>query len=231
MKFALVMYYTKGFQDLSFLKDFVCKERKQVFNTSVHNRWDSITRYSLVLLFTVLSNSVFAQVKYEREFRVERITVPENAVGFVDSLKFPTKIKWYKESGLSNITYEAKTKYEGAKYSIEFSENGAFEDLEIEIKQEVIPSSSFSAFTSYLDSTYTTYRIKKIQLQYTGSPKAVLSYFDTGEDTGDLTRHYEMVLSAKVEGVYQLFEYLFSESGKFIQKVRVALSSTDNIEY
>ena len=78
----------------------------------------------LMLVVFFVTGSVAAQNKYEKEVRVSESEVPPNARNFVDMLNLGSKIKWYKEFGMDNISFEAKTKKDGTSYSIEFSGEG-----------------------------------------------------------------------------------------------------------
>jgi len=140
-------------------------------------------------------------------------------------------VKWYRETGYSTISFEAKTKHKGKRISVEFSENGTFEDIEIEIRTDEIPRNAFSKVSDYLLASHEKYKIDKIQIQYSGEPNIVLNYFLTIEVAGDLVINYEVVINTKAEGAFARFEYLFDKDGEFIQKRRIKLSMTDNIEF
>ena len=90
---------------------------------------------SILLLF---SFNVFSQSKYEKEFRIDPKDVPYPALTFVDSLTFDSRVKWYKEIGLELNTIEAKAKIKRVRHSIEFCEEGIFQDTEIEVKPDKI---------------------------------------------------------------------------------------------
>jgi len=184
---------------------------------------------SFILILSVYYG--YAQHKFEKEYRIKPGEVPENASGFVDSMNFNNKVRWYKEIGYDKISYEAKTNYKGEKYSIEFSENGAFEDVEIEINPEKIPSTAFSIMTEYLSSMHNKYSVDKIQVQYSGNPSSILAFIKHKNTENDVITRYEILISTKVDGTFVMIEYLFSEAGEYIQSSRVVLNRTDNIEY
>jgi len=188
------------------------------------------TIFILIMLFT-LSSQGFAQFKYEKESRVKKSGVPANAINFVDSINFNSGIKWYKEIGFNAISFEAKTKCNGKKYSIEFSENGSFEDIEIEIKSDELPSETFNIISKYLSENHNKYSIEKIQVQYSGNKNLILGYLLNNSTSIGLVTNYEIVISGKVAGSFTMLEYLFSKNGKFIQKTQITLNRTENIEY
>jgi hypothetical protein len=178
-----------------------------------------------------LFSSAYAQQKYERESRIESNQVPKEALEFVQSLSFISKIKWYKETGLNTTTIEAKTKYKGKKYSIEFDKNGLLEDIEIIIKKKTIPSNSCQQMSSKLEQDLGKYRVEKIQIQYSGNIESVRKKILSGSDSENLITQYELIVSAKKNRKYQKFEYLFSNTGEFLKRSDIVLINTDNLEY
>ncbi len=187
-------------------------------------------RKILVLFLIVFtSNQVFTQVKFEKEIRVKERDVPGVALRFVDKLEFPKKVKWFKEIGLDRISYEAKTKKMGQWYSIEFSADGTFEDLEIVIEPNEIPDASYKRIISYFNEKHEKFSIEKIQIQYSGNH--TLNYFLSSGPVVDLIIRYEIVLSSKVEGAYILLEELFDNEGNFLNSSRIILERSDNIVY
>lgn len=185
----------------------------------------------LFLLLIMLSLSSHAQFKYEREVRVRERDVPAPAVDFVRSMRLNTSIRWYKEYSENRISFEAKTRYRGERFSIEFSEQGVFEDLEIEISPEDIPIEVFSHITAFLQSEFERYTIEKVQIQYSGDAELILAGFRQRESMQGVAVHYEMVISTRLDGSFHLFEYLFSETGTFVRKAMIVEKSIDNIIY
>lgn len=178
----------------------------------------------------VFSNMGFAQFKYEKETRIRRGSVPENALNMIDAMNFSRKVRWFKETGFEKISIEAKTKHLGKRYSIKFSENGNFEDAEIEIKTADIPAETFERINEYLVSELGRFSIQKVQIQYTGNQNDVLSYLQNGLKTKGITTKFEVVVSTKTLQTFVQYEYLFSESGIFISRSQIVMRRSDNIE-
>ena len=183
---------------------------------------------TFLLLFALRGVS---QYKYEKESRIKEDIVPERAIEFVESMGFNTRIKWYKEIGLDRTSIEAKTKYKGQRYSVEFSDDGAFEDVEIEIKSSEIPADTYSLIKKHLQSRYEKYSIDKVQIQYFGKKDLILRFFQEDSPVRQIETNYEIVISSKVGGSFVMFEYLFSKSGEKIKRSQVKLKTSDNIEY
>lgn len=183
------------------------------------------------MMLCALSVQGFAQIKYEKESRVRKSDVPEDARNFVDSINFNSTVKWYKEVGFNTISYEAKTKYKSKIYSIEFSGDGTFEDIEVEIKSNEIPSEAFNNISKYLSEKHTKYSIEKIQIQYSGNKNLIMEYLHSKSAGNGFVTKFEIVISGKADGSFTMLEYLFSKNGEFIQKAQITLIRTDNIEY
>lgn len=186
-------------------------------------------KFIFLILLWPLAHYGLAQNKFEKEIRVKVKDVPQAAIDFVDDLAFTKKVKWFREIGLDKISFEAKTKRKGQWYSIEFSEDGSFEDLEIVIEPNEIPDTSYERIISYFDKKYEKFAIEKVQIQYSGNH--TLNYFLGKGPAVDLNIRYEIVLSSKVEGAFVLLEELFDDEGNFLNSSRIILDRFDNIVY
>ena len=183
----------------------------------------------ICLLF--ISVSGYSQIKFEKEEHIKQSNAPEKAVGFVDSMNLSGRIKWYKEIGYNKISYEAKTKHKDKRLSIEFSSNGTFEDVEVEIKTADIEPASFDKISDYLLKAHSKFKINKVQIQYSGDTNHILDFFLREESAKDLIINYEIVMTTKSDGSFAMFEYLFDKNGGFIQKSRIESHMTDNLEF
>jgi len=184
-----------------------------------------------ILCLIFLSTSGYSQIKFEKEERIKKNEAPTNAILFVDSMKLQSRIKWFKEIGYNKISFEVKTKINGKKYSIEFSEDGTFEDVEVEIRKEDIPQVAFNKITDYLLKTHTKYDIDKVQIQYSGDTSLISDFIATEVDKNGLIINYEIVIITKVDGTFYSYEYLFDKNGEFIRKSKIQLRMTNNIEF
>ncbi len=189
-------------------------------------------RFFIVLLFAAFAHPGVSQLKFEQEIRVAKSEVPQGPATLLDSILHESKIKWYKEKGYHKISYEAKTQYKGKRLSIEFSEQGLFEDLEVGISSKELPNLASENISRYLSNVHGKYNFQELQIQYSGEIKEVFNhFFDVNESIKNIVRKYEIVIAAKVNGSYELFEYLFDEQGVFEKKTRIVQNITDNIEY
>ncbi|NND34016.1 MAG: hypothetical protein HKN76_15615 [Saprospiraceae bacterium] len=171
------------------------------------------------------------QTKFEKELRIRGEVVPRGALTFIDSIPIKNKVKWYKEIGINRTSIEAKTRFKGQRYSIEFSQDGKLEDVEIQIKWKNLPDEARSNITTHLKSIYSRYTIDRIQIQYTGKTTSILAKLRDGKSSEAITTNYELVIAVKVSKTHKLYEYLFSESGRFLQSVEIMTQNVDNIEF
>lgn len=199
------------------------------------NMFKSLLSGKLVMIFGIFllfSFHGFSQTKYEREFRIRVKDVPPLALAFVDSMTFGSKVKWYKEIGLNQITIEAKAKLNKERHSIEFFENGIFQDVEIEINPNKIDYGTYSKITGILSQRHKKYKIEKVQIQYTGDRNIVLMFLrENRNNLKGITINYEVIISTKMDGNYLMIEYLFSETGEYVQSDQIVSNRKDRIDY
>jgi len=165
------------------------------------------------------------QNKYEREYRIRKSQFPEKAHQFIaEQLSEARRIRFYRETDSSNISYEAKFKKDKLHYSVEFDEKGQLEDIEILINQIDIPSESFSNIRQYLDSSFHKYRIRRIQQQYvvTSGEKLETTLRNAFQNLLLPGINYELMIAGKRAKNYMDFEILFDSEGNFLS-VRTSL--------
>ncbi len=189
--------------------------------------------HKLIFLSVLLSfcNLGFGQTKYEKEFRIKEKEVPPQALLFLEGLNFDKNIKWYKEIGLHRTSVEAKTKYKKAKHSIEFSAAGDFEDIEVKIKWKKMPLKSQANISNYFQSAYKKHKIEKLQIQYLSKQDFFAAQTLAIEKMDASLFNFEIVVKTKLAQSYKKYEYLFSGTGEFLQKLEIVGRNTDNIEF
>lgn len=183
-----------------------------------------------LIVFSVVSN-LFAQDKFEKESRIKRNDVPAKALLFIDSLNYNTKIKWYKEEGLTSISIEAKFKYNKTRYSIEFDTLGNIEDVEIEVSWPDVESELSKSITKQLKLDCSKYKIVKIQRQFTGSENDLFSLLRNGIHSEQIKIKYEIVVRCNEQKEVNLFEYLFNEKGILVRKSKIIFKNSSHLEY
>ena len=191
---------------------------------------------SLPVLVLVLFqfSMVNSQVKVEREHRIKKNQFPETAHEFIqEKLAEAKKIRFYKETDTTKISYEAKFKKDKLYYSIEFDESGKLEDIEISIKEVDVPEDSWSKITKFLNEKFTKFKIRKIQQQYpiTSDETAETTLNNAFQNLLIPSLNYELMVRGKIQDVHSDFEILFGAEGDFIKMKESLPANYDHVLY
>lgn len=186
----------------------------------------------LCLLMFSCSLPLFSQYKIEREYRIKETDAPNNSTETIRNWNFPNKVKWYAEESQDGKTFEAKTKFQNRKYSIEFSEKGDILDVEVQVLISEIPKNLQVAIEDKLRNRFSKYDIRKIQIQYIGS-NAVLKnrIFNDSSEKNNCTTNYELVIKGKKKQSFQLYEFLFDSKGTLLKELPFKETNSDNLEF
>lgn len=171
------------------------------------------------------------QVKTEREERIKSIEVPQQSRDWLFK-SFPglKKAKWYKEETSGKESYEAKFKRAGKKFSVEFSEAGLIEDVEITRRlAELTPATRQKLEEAF--SQFEKFKIRKLQEQWTAASPDLLQVALLSNNNSAIEVRYEVVFKALIEGQHTIWEGLFDGEGRLLEKKRVALRPTDNLDF
>jgi hypothetical protein len=187
---------------------------------------------SFVFLWMALgAGNLYGQQKFEKESRIRYTDVPAAARSFVDTLAPGAKVKWYLEQGIDTQSLEAKYKRDRQRYSVEFDTLGNIQDIEIEIDAGALPPALRNAIRRQLDEDCTRHRVRKAQVQYTGSRAALLSQVSGQGTPPTLTIHYELVVKCRSGQQVNLFEYLFDAAGQMRTTSMIIFKNASNLEY
>lgn len=184
-----------------------------------------------LLLIQLLSSNVLSAQKYEREYRIKSGEVPSEARQFVEDLDFDRNIRWYMEEGLDQRSVEAKTKYQGYRYSIEFDTTGQLQDIEVEVEWKALPTEKLQAICSQLSEDFDKFKIVKIQVQYSGNQEVLQQLTTDSFDTDSAEVKYELIVKGAEPGEVNWYEYLFSDAGTLEHRTVIVFRNTDNLEY
>lgn len=185
----------------------------------------------IFLLFFACSKYSYGQQKYEKEYRLNDDEIPYNALCFIDSLDVEEKIKWYLEEGIDRKSIEAKYKLNNQKYSVEFDTTGNLEDIEIQIAWRELQKTLRGSINSHLEKECRKYKIKKVQIQYSGDGSTLLSKLKTGKSAGDYVIRYEIIAKCKSVNDVALFEYLFDDAGQKLTAYEIIFKNSSHLEY
>ncbi len=188
-------------------------------------------RCGVSLLLATISLALFAQDKIETERGVQASAVPSAARDWLHETYASTgRLHWYLEESSDGTSYEAKFRHHGAWHSVEFDETGALQDIEIKISLKDLPETVRQGLIVYLDTTYTKYRIRKIQQQLSGPPPMVRMIIQN-EPAEEVTYRYEVEFYGKSDRSKALWEGLFDDQGQLLQRRKIVLRPTDNLNY
>ena len=185
---------------------------------------------SIGLLFISFNQAISQEIKVEKEERVKDSAVPKKSIGWLDTV-FPKdkKTKWFKESTSGKTSYEAKFKYLGQKYSVEFSESGVFEDIEFLVNWKSLDRTIQDQLLSLL-SEFDKIKIKKTQKNWTSPSHETLKEAIQNTDPSSITERYELVLQGKKGSRFHIWEALLSID-QLISIKEVKLRSTANLDF
>ncbi|GAB5522754.1 MAG: hypothetical protein Roseis2KO_06260 [Roseivirga sp.] len=171
------------------------------------------------------------EVKKEREERVKSIDVPAESRSWL-SKTFPAikKVKWYKEETSGKKSFEAKFRQKGSKYSVEFSEQGVIEDVEVSKGLSDLPESTEQQLRAAFGN-FDKFRLIEFQEQWTADTPQLLQQALLNQDSTQITIRYEVVFKAIMDGQHTLWEGLFDTRGQLLSKRKVALRPTDNLDF
>ncbi len=173
---------------------------------------------------------IFAQEKFENEKRIEASKVPPSALTFISEIDFENKIKWYEENSQDGTSYEAKSKWNSYKYSIEFDENGQCLDAEKTIKWKRLNADLRKSILASLSNTFSKIKVSKFQLQL--NCKQFMEEEIKGVELIQSENvFYELVIKAIKESNRKFYEVLMNQKGEMIKTLEIIDRPMDNIEF
>ena len=166
----------------------------------------------LFLLIACFPASISAQ-KIEVEKKIPRAEFPAEALKFLEE-KFPGKknSRFFLESGADTINYEAKSKWRGDCFSVEFLQDGKWKDTEMEVAFKGLTPSLQESVAAVLSESFSKFKVKRVQEQ---------------SMPGRLELRYEMEIKGKGPEGWGMWEYLFTSDGQLVEKQRILLPSNN----
>ena len=201
------------------------------FNKRVKMSYRVMIFISVVSLF---SQSISSQTKNEKEERIKISAFPKKALNILEHLPDECKrIKYYKETDNEKLSFEVKFKFDKQHYSVEFSENGDLEDIEITTKIEKIEKSARTQIEEYFNQSYTNYKILKIQEQYIYNSEISTSQFLKNifsENKRDID-NFEIIAEIQNNKKQSIREFLFNKNGFFLSYRTLKPTSYEHVLY
>lgn len=187
-----------------------------------------------IIAFLISTHLALSQTKKEKEERINLSEFPSKAQNVLSKLpKDCKRIKFFKETDGNKQSFEAKFKYNGRRYSLEFSSNGIIEDLEVRVKMNAIEDSTQDQIKEHFKSSYLKYKLIKIQKQFVFNqnldPDTFVAQVLNQESTDII--NYEIIAEVKTEDGRELREFTFDNKGSFINFRVVEPSSYEHVLY
>jgi len=186
----------------------------------------------LIVSILLISSISFSQEKFEKEYRIDFSEAPQKSQQIITKWEFPKKVKWYAEESNDGKTFEAKTCFQKHRYSIEFSEIGNILDVEKTVKFKKLERNLQLIINKALSKNYKKFKIKKTQIQLKGTENELYKMiFELKSITKSITRNYELIVKAKKDNDYDLYEILFDENGNIIKELKFKPINSINLEF
>lgn len=189
---------------------------------------------AVLYILLIFSLSAIGQTKSEKEERIDRDEFPESAAETVNILPNNVKrLKFYKETDGNRQSYECKFKLNRKRYSVEYSQEGIIEDIEITIKFNRIADSIISNIESYLNDSFDKYRIIKVQEQFLYTDKISPTEFLDSilQQTSKFKPNFEIIAEVKSNKKRTIRELTFSPKGEFVNSRILTTSSYEHVLY
>ena len=170
-----------------------------------------MTRPALTCCLLATLTSVYAQ-KVEREYEIGGDEVPEAIPAFLDSAYAktpPERLRFYRDVGEDGATVEAKFKIDGTRYSVEFADDGAWLDTEVEVPIDEIDDAVWDrAACARWTDTFELFRVVRVQ-HHRGA---------------DGAEYYEAELRVRVDREWLGYEYQLGLDGEILAEKEILLS-------
>ncbi|TNE79703.1 MAG: hypothetical protein EP332_10225 [Bacteroidetes bacterium] len=190
-----------------------------------------VLRFAFLLCCIGALSPLWAQEKIERESRLSSSEVPEQARLCLARIDSQTRIKWYREEGLTGMSIEAKFSWQKHRYSVEFDSLGSLQDIEIELSWKELDKALQDSLHHQLEQECNRHKVRKIQLQYTGDTSDLKQFLLSDSASPKLSTHYELVVKCRTDGRYYLYEFLFSEAAVLQSKLKIVFRDSSHLEY
>jgi hypothetical protein len=164
-----------------------------------------------VLLYLFLLLPSAPPVKQEVEVSIRASEFPASALALLKpTLARASNIVHFKQTDGDVFSYEIKFWLDGARWSVEFSRSGEFEDVEIERRLNDIPQATASAIRATLNERFKNHAIRKLQEQYLTWPP------DLGSPIA-----YELIVEGTTSTELGVFELTLDAAGTILEERRV----------
>ncbi|WP_405384509.1 hypothetical protein [Maribacter sp. LLG6340-A2] len=174
----------------------------------------------------------FAQHSMEREFRILKKQFPTRSILLINEhVQHIKRLKFYQEIDSSKSIYLAKFKKDNLWYGIQFKDNGDLDHIQITIDPVDIPNETYTQVQTYLNNTFSKFKIKRIYQQYNSKNEPVaLTFRNAFQNLILPSVYYEFIITGKKNTHRDQYELLFDAEGNLVS-TRTAPQNYDHILY
>lgn len=185
--------------------------------------------YCLFFLLLLFGYTATAQVKYEKEERIQKEALPTAVVKLLPLMETHAKrMRYYREFDGESISYEVKFKKHDAHFSVEFNQDGQLEDIEMLMSKAALPASVLETVKTHFQSV----KLTRIQKQFVhpkgGNPARTLQAVFENQIAPTA---YELEISGKTQNGYRQFELLVAPTGKLLKKSTILTKDYEHVVY
>lgn len=170
----------------------------------------------MVWMMIVLWLGVAPPVKQEAETRIQRAQFPATALAWLEPVTDRARyVRYYRQTDGADLTYEIKFRLGAQTWSVEFLEDGTFDEAERIIRQGDLPE----AVITHLDARFHRWKTSRIQAQHIPGPSATATVEWFRNPTGAVG--YEVEVEGRKGAEIGRFELTFDAAGTFVEERRV----------
>jgi len=173
--------------------------------------------------------------KNEVEDSIESDEMPGKAIETLSEF-WPdlNDIRYFRQTDVETVTYEAKLEWQGKSYSIEFTTSGSIIDVEQLVEMEEIAPKARRGIDQYLQQQFEKVRVTRLQQQFIADDEDGIDDIDfiddiLEEDKEDYIVRYELEVEGRSGSRIGAFELLFDRNGDIMQRRKIVRRSLDNI--
>lgn len=179
-------------------------------------------------------NPIFAQTKNEKEKRIQFSDLPKQAQTIISNLPEDCKrLKYFSETDGDKQSFEVKFKFNKKHFSLEFSEDGQIEDIEVLIKLKNIEDSIKTQIKTYFNQTFNKHKLIKIQRQYgyKSNENDLQFVSDVLSQKSEKAADFEIIAEVKSNKQRDIREFTFNNKGEFLNFRILIQSSYEHVLY
>ena len=188
-----------------------------------------MTFYRFFFLLLFFGSTAIAQVKYEKEERIQKEALPTAVSKLLPLMETHAKrMRYYQEFDGQSISYEVKFKKHGTHFSVEFNQEGVLEDVEVLMSKSALPTAVLETVKTHFQSVKFTRIQKQFVHRNEGSQAQTIQAVFENQLAPTA---YELEVSGKTQNGYRQFELLIDPAGKLLKKSTILTKDYEHVVY